>query len=39
MLHAVLRIADWDQLARIWEFVVGFFKFLWALLKFLGGAG
>lgn len=37
MLDAVLRAASWDQLERIWEFIVGFFKFLWALLRFLGG--
>jgi hypothetical protein len=37
MLHCLLRVASWDQLERIWEFIVGFFKFLWALLKFLGG--
>jgi hypothetical protein len=39
MLHAVMRVASWDQLERIWEFIIGFFKFLWALLKFLGGGG
>ncbi|WP_277183314.1 hypothetical protein [Caballeronia sp. BR00000012568055] len=39
ILHCVLRVASWDQLERIWEFIVGFFKFLWALLKFLGGGG
>jgi hypothetical protein len=37
ILHTLLRVATWDQLERIWEFVVGFFKFLWALLRFLGG--
>lgn len=37
MFEALLRIANWDQLERIWEFIVGFFKFLWALLRFLGG--
>ncbi|CAH2794307.1 MAG: hypothetical protein CBCREVIR_1618 [Candidatus Burkholderia crenata] len=35
--EALLRIANWDQPERIWEFIVGFFKFLWALLRFLGG--
>ncbi len=39
MLHVILRVANWDQLERIWEFVIGFFKFRWALLKFLGGGG
>ncbi|GGD52500.1 hypothetical protein GCM10010985_02770 [Caballeronia grimmiae] len=37
MLQTVLGVANWDQLERIWEFIVGFFKFLWALLRFLGG--
>jgi hypothetical protein len=37
MFEALMRVANWDQLERIWEFVVGFFKFLWALLRFLGG--
>ncbi len=37
ILHTFWRVATWDQLERIWEFVVGFFKFLWALLRFLGG--
>ncbi len=37
MLDVLARVANWDQLARIWEFVVGFFKFLWTLLRFLGG--
>jgi hypothetical protein len=39
ILHCVMRVASWDQLERIWEFIVGFFKLLWALLKFLGGGG
>jgi hypothetical protein len=39
ILQALVRIASWDQLERIWEFVVGFFKFLWSLLRFLGGGG
>lgn len=33
----IFRVAGWDQLERIWEFLVGFFKFLWALLRLLGG--
>jgi hypothetical protein len=37
IFEALMRIANWDQLERIWEFIVGFFKFLWALLRFLGG--
>ena len=37
ILETLWRVANWDQLERIWEFVVGFFKFLWALLRFLGG--
>jgi hypothetical protein len=37
MLQTVLGVANWDQLERIWEFIVGFFKFLWALLRLLGG--
>jgi len=37
ILDAIMRVANWDQLERIWEFIVGFFKFLWALLRFLGG--
>ena len=37
MFEVLVRIGNWDQLERIWEFVVGFFKFLWALLRFLGG--
>ena len=39
ILHVLLRVAGWDQLERIWEFVVGFFKCLWGLLRFLGGGG
>lgn len=30
----ILHVFSWDQLARIWEFIVGFFKFLWGLLRF-----
>lgn len=37
MFDLIVRVAGWDQLERVWEFVVGFFKFLWALLRFLGG--
>jgi hypothetical protein len=37
MFEAFARVAGWDQLERVWEFVVGFFKFLWALLRFIGG--
>jgi hypothetical protein len=38
MFDAFARIAArWDQLERIWYFVIGFFKFLWALLRLLGG--
>jgi hypothetical protein len=37
IFEALMRVANWDQLERIWEFIVGFFKFLWALLRFLGG--
>jgi hypothetical protein len=37
--QVVTRVANWDQLERIWAFIVGFFKFLWALLRFLGGGG
>jgi hypothetical protein len=39
ILRTIMHVASWDQLERVWEFIVGFFKFLWALLKFLGGAG
>ncbi|SPB18636.1 hypothetical protein NOV72_05838 [Caballeronia novacaledonica] len=39
ILRAILHVASWDQLERIWEFIVGFFKFLWGLLRFLGGGG
>jgi hypothetical protein len=31
------HVANWDQLERVWAFVVGFFKFIWSLLQFLGG--
>jgi hypothetical protein len=37
IFHALLSVGNWDQLERIWEFVIGFFKFLWALLRLLGG--
>lgn len=37
MLRTLFYLANWDQLERIWAFVVGFFKFLWGLLRFLGG--
>lgn len=37
MFDVILRVAGWDQFARVWDFVVGFFKFLWGLLRFLGG--
>ncbi len=37
MFEAFARVAGWDQLERVWEFIVGFFKFLWALLRFIGG--
>lgn len=37
IFDVIMRVAGWDQLERIWDFVVGFFKFLWALLRLLGG--
>jgi hypothetical protein len=37
MFEVFARVAGWDQLERVWEFIVGFFKFLWALLRFIGG--
>lgn len=37
IVRTLLSTANWDQLERIWAFIVGFFKFLWALLKLLGG--
>jgi hypothetical protein len=37
MFDVFARVAGWDQLERVWEFIVGFFKFLWALLRFIGG--
>ncbi|SAL22056.1 hypothetical protein AWB65_01167 [Caballeronia humi] len=37
IFDAIARVACWDQLERVWEFIVAFFKFLWALLRFLGG--
>jgi len=35
--EVIARVAGWDQLARVWEFIIGFFTFLWGLLRFLGG--
>jgi len=37
MFEVFALVAGWDQLERVWDFIVGFFKFLWALLRFLGG--
>jgi hypothetical protein len=37
MFEVFARVAGWDQLERVWEFIVGFFKFLWALLRFMSG--
>jgi len=37
IFEVIARVAGWDQLARVWEFIIGFFTFLWGLLRFLGG--
>jgi hypothetical protein len=37
LFDTLVRVAGWDQLERVWEFLVGFFKFLWTLLRLLGG--
>ncbi|MFX1733683.1 hypothetical protein PXJ20_28365 [Paraburkholderia sp. A1RI_3L] len=29
--------AGWDQLVRLWELIVLVVRFLWGLLRFLGG--
>jgi hypothetical protein len=39
MWSAVLPVALWDQLVRLWQLIVLVGQFLWSLLKLLSGAG
>ncbi|SIT39024.1 conserved hypothetical protein [Paraburkholderia ribeironis] len=37
MIDSLVRVSGWQQLYHLWELLVMLFKFLWALLRLLGG--
>ncbi|WP_146749712.1 hypothetical protein [Paraburkholderia bryophila] len=37
MIDAFARVSGWQQLYHLWELIVMLCKFLWGLLRFLGG--
>ncbi|SEI92758.1 hypothetical protein SAMN05192539_100577 [Paraburkholderia diazotrophica] len=37
MIESVARVSGWDQLVYLWELIVLLCKFLWNLLRLLGG--
>jgi hypothetical protein len=39
MPEAFACLAGWQQLYQLWELIVLACKFLWDVLRFLGGAG
>jgi hypothetical protein len=39
LIESVLRVLDWQPLFRLWELIVMICKFLWDLLRLLGGGG
>jgi len=39
MFDSLVRVSGWQQLYHLWELIVMLCKFLWSLLRFLGGGG
>jgi hypothetical protein len=39
MFDSFARASGWQQLYHLWELIVMLFKFLWDLLRLLGGGG
>jgi hypothetical protein len=37
MIDAFARVSGWQHLYHLWELIVMLCKFLWGLLRFLGG--
>lgn len=37
MIDSLARVSGWQQLAHLWELIVMLCKFLWGLLRLLGG--
>ncbi len=37
MIDSFARVSGWQQLYHLWELVVMLCKFLWGLLRLLGG--
>jgi hypothetical protein len=37
MIESFARVSGWDQLVYLWELIVLLCKFLWNLLRLLGG--
>jgi hypothetical protein len=37
MIDSFARVSGWQQLYHLWELIVMLCKFLWGLLRFLGG--
>jgi hypothetical protein len=37
MIDSFARVSGWQQLSHLWELIVMLCKFLWALLRLLGG--
>lgn len=39
MSHTFAFLTGWQQLYQLWELILMALKFLWDLLRFLGGGG
>jgi hypothetical protein len=37
MIDSFARVSGWQQLYHLWELIVMICKFLWSLLRLLGG--
>jgi hypothetical protein len=37
MIDSLARVSGWEQLYYLWELIVLLCKFLWGLLRLLGG--
>ena len=37
MFESFARVSGWEQLVYLWELIVMVCKFLWSLLRLLGG--
>jgi hypothetical protein len=37
MIEAFARVSGWQQLYHLWELIVTLCKFLWSLLRLIGG--